>query len=150
MRVHSEKTKIKISTSLMGHSVSEETRKKISVASLGHIAWNKGKPNTWTKGSGKTKLSVLVRTSEKYILWRNYVYERDKYTCVLCQRAGGNLNADHIIPLSKLLSENDIKNIQEALRCDKLWDVNNGRTLCVPCHRNTITYGLRIYKNVTC
>jgi hypothetical protein len=26
---------------------------------------------------------------------------------------------------------------QEALLCPELWDINNGLTLCVPCHDRT-------------
>jgi len=27
--------------------------------------------------------------------------------------------------------------LEQALNCDKLWDINNGRTLCRKCHKKT-------------
>ena len=35
---------------------------------------------------------------------------------------------------------------EEALECTELWDLENGRTLCVPCHKLTDTYGGRCVK----
>ena len=45
---------------------------------------------------------------------------------------GGKLNADHIKPFS----------LFPELR----FDLNNGRTLCVECHKKTDTYCEKIYK----
>ena len=54
-------------------------------------------------------------------LWRLKVYARDKHTCQKCGDAkGGNLNAHHIIPHSADKSS--------------AWDVDNGITMCKPCH----------------
>lgn len=61
------------------------------------------------------------RDHYQHKLWRDQVYERDAYTCQKCGHdKGGNLNAHHIVPHSK----------------DKsiAWDVDNGVTLCKPCH----------------
>lgn len=64
-------------------------------------------------------------------LWRKKVFERDNYTCVLCNIRGGNLQADHIKPYS--------------LYPDLRFDIDNGRTLCVICHKKTDTYGIKLY-----
>lgn len=68
--------------------------------------------------------------------WRVAVFERDDYTCRDCgaKSVAGLavpvvLNADHIKPWSEF----------PELR----FDVSNGRTLCVPCHKKTPTYGNR-------
>ena len=55
-----------------------------------------------------------------YMEWRKSVYERDKYTCQVCAKTGGRLNADHIKPWTD----------HQDLR----YDISNGRTLCVKCH----------------
>ncbi len=31
--------------------------------------------------------------------------------------------------------ENNITSFEQALKCLKLWDINNGRTLCLNCHK---------------
>lgn len=64
-------------------------------------------------------------------LWTKAVFERDDFTCQECSARGGKLQADHIKPYC-LCTE------------DEKWDINNGRTLCVPCHKNTDTYGIKM------
>lgn len=130
----------------------------------GFTPWNKGKKNwmiPWNKGkkyiqiSGKrnprwkggiTSLYHAIRTSFEYKLWRADVFERDKYTCQDCGERGGILNADHIKPFAIIIKENNIKNFDEALKCEELWDIDNGHTLCVPCHKKTETYGYKTIK----
>lgn len=64
------------------------------------------------------------------------MYIRDKYTCQHCGYCGAEINADHIKEFAKILKENNIKTLKEALLCKELWDLDNGRTLCVPCHKS--------------
>lgn len=56
------------------------------------------------------------RNSPKYKIWREKVFERDDYTCQICNRRGGSLNAHHIKPFKDY----------PKLR----FDVKNGVTLC--------------------
>ena len=127
-----------------GKTASEETKRKMSVArtgkirppfteehrrniSLAHMGKSKGEKCNWWKG-GITPLNVQIRTSHEYKLWRKSVFQRDNYTCVWCGDVrGGNLNADHIKPF--------------ALFPELRFAIDNGRTLCVPCHKTTDTYG---------
>lgn len=76
-----------------------------------------------------------IRDSEDYSLWRKAIFERDRYACVKCgDNQGGNLEADHIISLSFLYKEAQITGIQNY------YDIDNGRTLCTNCHKQTYTY----------
>ena len=84
-----------------------------------------GKGNPHWMG-GITKPNKKIRASKEYAVWRESVFVRDNYTCVLCGQIGGTLNADHIKPFS----------VFTELR----FDINNGRTLCLPCHKKTPTY----------
>lgn len=150
---------------MTGLKHSKEARKKMSESSRGQIPWNKGKPHTEEtkkkmKGSshhltpnkgkhhseetrkkmseshkgeksgnwkgGVTPINLKIRMSLEYKLWRESVFKRDNYTCLWCGTKG-NINADHI----KRFSE------YPELR----FAIDNGRTLCVPCHKTTETYG---------
>lgn len=117
-----------------------ETKKKISRIKLGKPQWHrKGELSPWWRG-GITPLYIQIRGCPNYKLWRADVFERDKFTCQECQASGCELNADHVKPFSKIIQENNIKTFEQALKCEELWDINNGRALCVPCHRQTDTY----------
>ena len=61
--------------------------------------------------------------------WSKMVRQRDGM-CVECG-SKDNLEADHIIPV--------YHNAEVAL------SIENGRTLCNKCHKNTPTYGKRVY-----
>ncbi len=78
---------------------------------------------------GKLSEAMRIRGSREYSQWRTAVYERDDYTCKLCGVRGGRLHADHIKPF--------------ALYPELRLDLNNGRTLCAPCHFKTDTWGIR-------
>jgi len=82
----------------------------------------------------KTKENHRIRMSKKYKLWRKSVFERDNYTCQFCNKKGGKLNADHIK--------------QFAFYPELRFDIGNGRTLCVPCHRNTDTFACNVDKRL--
>lgn len=142
----SEETRIKMSLAKIGKiavnkgkTLSEETKKKISEnrkgRGLGRVThFKKGVPS-WNKGIGnKTSEAKKIRTSIPYKEWRISVFQRDNYTCKICTKKGGKLNADHIKPFS----------LYPELRLD----INNGRTLCIDCHKNTPTYGNRKTRHI--
>lgn len=94
----------------------------------------KSKKKTYDERGRKTPIALRIRTSKRYREWRRSVFKRDDYTCQDCgdKSCKGNrivLNADHIKPFSQY----------PKLR----FDINNGRTLCVDCHKKTPTYGNR-------
>ena len=90
---------------------------------------------------GATKLKELIRQTTQYKQWRESVYRRDNFTCQNCKVTGGKLNADHIKTFALILFENNVKTLDDAIRCAPLWDIENGRTLCVGCHLLTDTFG---------
>lgn len=107
-----------------GYQHSEETKDAIRRANSGENA-----PN-W-KG-GISSENERFRKTAAYREWRKAVFTRDDYTCQECgdrSRAGHRIriHADHIKPF--------------ALYPDLRLDLNNGRTLCETCHRQTPTYG---------
>lgn len=86
----------------------------------------RGNKNPNWKG-GLTPMTIFIRRSFEMKLWRKAVFERDNYTCQFCGQRGKKLNADHIKPF--------------ALYPELRFAIDNGRTLCVPCHKTTDTYG---------
>lgn len=78
-------------------------------------------------------LQEQIRGSYKATEWKKLVLFKDGFTCVKCDNIE-NLEVHHIKEFSKILEDNNIKSIEKALRCEELWDVNNGTTLCVECH----------------
>lgn len=131
-----------------GKKVSDETKAKLvsTFFKVGLAPWNKGKrgvmPAPWNKGKpheavrgnknpnwkgGVTEPNSKIRRSLEYRIWRTAVFVRDGWTCVWCGAKGVRLNADHIKRFS------DFPELRFA--------IDNGRTLCEPCHRTTETFG---------
>lgn len=114
-------------------------RRDPEVSRRASLARRGSKSHLW-KG-GRTALYLRVRTCLKMKAWRFSVFERDNYTCKHCGKRGGTLHADHITPMAKILTVAKVKTLEEAEALTILWDVKNGRTLCVRCHRQTPSYG---------
>ncbi len=125
-----------------GTKLTEEHKRKIGKASKGRVhsleslirgAKKRRGTNHWNwKGGTSNSEDKKIRRTAEYRLWREAVFERDDYTCIWCSEKGGVLNADHI----KRFSE------YPELR----FAIDNGRTLCVPCHKTTNNYGTKGYK----
>ena len=96
-----------------------------------HLFWNNGKTE---------RLRDLVKGNKEYKDWRSKIFQRDKWTCTKCGICGGTLHAHHIVPFCSIIETNKISNLAEALLCQDLWDINNGITLCVRCHKSTDNY----------
>lgn len=152
----SKEAKIKMSTSHTGVKLSEEHARHLR----GKTPWNKGKKTgplsdehkrkikEWSMANprrgensgywkgGITKLSGRIRELLQYKAWRLSVYERDHFTCMMpnCTKIEKKLNSHHIKNLSKIIEENKITTIEQALLCEELWNINNGITLCKKCH----------------
>ena len=138
-----EETKLKISinhadvVSLMRKGrkrlpFSKDWKKNISISKKGK--WL-GENNPNWKG-GITSLILRLRHNFKYRQWRSDVFTRDNFTCQDCgDSKGGNLESHHKKTFSSILQKYEITTIEEALECEKLWDINNGITLCKECHK---------------
>jgi ribosomal protein S27AE len=108
----------------LGKKFSKEHKNKKSIVMIGKRVGSKSP--TW-KG-GITPINKKIRNSTEYKLWREAVFKRDNWTCVWCG-ATGNIQADHIKRFS------DFPELRFA--------IDNGRTLCIPCHKKTDTYGFK-------
>jgi len=111
----------------------DETKRKVSLSRRGKLT---GESNHAWKG-GVTPENHKIRNSVEMRLWREAVFKRDNYTCIWCGARNGNgkrnvLNADHIKPFAQY----------PELR----FAIDNGRTLCVPCHKTTESYMNPHYK----
>lgn len=67
-----------------------------------------------------------IRGTIEWKNWREIVFKRDNYTCQECGQYNGYLEPNHIIPLRLDMSKKN------------LFNINNGITLCRPCHQKTI------------
>lgn len=114
----------KLNASKRGRPMTEGQRRCLS------LSWGKGAKSHFWKG-GITSKNAAIRSSTTMRRWRKAVFERDNYTCVWCKQKGGNLNADHIKPF--------------AFYPELRFDLCNGRTLCVNCHKLTDTYLSKAY-----
>jgi len=131
---HSDKSKREIglsnSIALKGRKLSEEHKRKISEYNkkVGRTPpLNSGKKHWHWKG-GITPLNRKIRGSKEYAIWRRTVLERDGFACIECGTKE-QVEADHIKSF--------------FLFPEIRFDVNNGRTLCRPCHTRTDTYARR-------
>lgn len=125
-------------TTNIGRKRTIEARKKTSLALIGHkifnpekssIGWFKKGNTPHNKGNSTPSKSRQLRNNGEYRHWVKKVILRDK-KCVFCGSVN-RLEADHIEPLSK--------------HPEKSYDVQNGRTLCRNCHKQTETYGGKLH-----
>lgn len=102
----------------------------------GKVLWGDNRPTI-------TPLTRRIRHSKKNVNWRRRIYRRDDYTCQLCGERGGKLEADHFpVKFSTIFRKFNIKTFEQAMQCKAFWQIKNGRTLCVKCHRGEKSYSL--------
>jgi hypothetical protein len=158
----SQETKDKIRQKHIGKEMSLEARRKMSETRKGnpkysgrnHPLYGEKRPDVTGEkhpnwNGGVTPLYKQIRATRKYKEWRQACFERDNYVCQSCKLRGGILHVDHVKTYSSIIKENSLVNVEEAMNCEELWNISNGRTLCIKCHRKTETYG-RPRKNKEC
>lgn len=79
--------------------------------------------NRWEGGLTKGQ---RIRMTRPHREWREKILKRDNSTCQFCGIKNVSLHVDHIKSFSGY----------PELRLD----MNNGRVLCIPCHKKTPTY----------
>ena len=124
-----EETKLKLSKTMKGRissrkgvKLSLELRKKFSLAQT--------KETIFT--GFKKPINGRLRRNKRWSNWRQKVYERDNYTCQECGTKGCELHPHHIESVKRLIKIKDL---------EKVYDINNGRTMCVPCHKLIHSHG---------
>jgi 5-methylcytosine-specific restriction endonuclease McrA len=90
-----------------------------------HCKGLRGELSPVWKGGHRSERKKAMGKRE-YRIWRVAVFTRDNYTCQECGVRGKYMEADHIKPW--------------ALYPELRYAIDNGRTLCKPCHMKTETY----------
>lgn len=155
-RKHTEEVKIKCGLVNKGKKLTEEHKKKISKnnarywngrkreSMTGKKNWNYGKygsQHTRYVENKKTSLRKAVRQSKRYYQYKLDILRRDGFSCKMCGNKNIYLELDHYpISFSELFEKYKIFSIEQALACEELWDINNGRILCQPCHETTDSF----------
>jgi len=124
----SDEHRKKLSEAKKGKKLSCEHKEKIGESLKGKstASWTpKGENHhAWIKDRTLVIEKHRLRGTQEWKNWRNFIFTRDKYTCKECNITGNHLEPHHIIPIRSDMN--------------KLFDVNNGITLCRPCHQKTI------------
>jgi hypothetical protein len=130
----------KISAALAGKPKSAAHRESTRRAALlrDHKSYC-GKNNSNWKG-GITAINHglrdAIQNTFEYRQWRSDVYMRDNFQCKRCgSSASGTLNAHHKKLFQQILDEHRVTTVEQAILCEELWNINNGMTLCLDCHK---------------
>lgn len=102
--------------------VSHEADAKFCCLECCHSFYSGINHYNWNHDRELMSQNSIDRNSVAYSRWRQQVFERDNYACVLCKRRGKYLNAHHIYAFA----------LYPSLR----FDVTNGITLCIGCHKD--------------
>lgn len=153
MKPMTEENRLAVSMRFKGKKPSLETRRRMSLAQMGNkkclgkIKKDRGIPKPdrqgnkhWNWKGGKTSLHVQIRSLLHYEIWRKSIFIRDKFSCVKCNQLGGYKEAHHIKSMVDIIKEYKIKNVDDAIKCKFLWNINNGITLCRKCHNTERCY----------
>jgi hypothetical protein len=82
---------------------------------------------------GLSQFNQSVRQMRQNRKWIDAVKERDGFKCVRCGSTE-KLESHHKIPLANLIEQFGIKTLDQARRERRLWEIENGETLCEACH----------------
>lgn len=139
-KTFSEEYKKKLSLAHLGKTFSEEHKKKISLSHLGKtfsekhknnlgLSISKAKFNKPLAEETKRKISLSLRgknIGENGSNWQGGKSYLGNVQNKKCNKVGGPLHAHHIKSF--------------AFYPDERYDLNNGKTLCINCHKETESY----------
>ena len=95
--------------------------------------WAKNNPNwKWWL----TPYYKLIRNCDKYIDWRNKVFQRDNYTCQISWINKWFFAVHHITNFNDILIKNNIYTLDDANNCKELWNIDNWITILNRIHNN--------------
>lgn len=153
-KICSAETKAKISSTRLGQpsprrgaKLSFETKAKLRAANIGKqllpstrakMRLRTGaKAGNWKGGitSVNHGFRRAIAGMFEYRQWRSDIFTRDNFTCQKCWRQGGELHAHHKKRFQVIIDQYKITTMEQAAICAELWDINNGITLCVDCHK---------------
>lgn len=123
-RPHTEKAKNKCRENANNFS----TRFSVGHIDLSNgIGWFKKGQKPWNWQGGERTLSQKIKDDVRWKKWRKSIFQRDNYTCRDCKNRGSELHPHHI---------------KSKVRYPELaFELSNGVTLCVDCHKKTDNYG---------
>ena len=123
------------------------------------IPWNKDKKliktsgkNHWNWKGGTTPLYESIRKLFENKQWKKKVFARDDFTCQECFLRSGKIEVHHKNSFSNIFNEflkeysqfSPIEDRETLLRLaityKPFWDLENGKTLCEDCHKETDNY----------
>lgn len=132
-----EEQRVNFSLATKGHKHTEEAKQKMGKMRKGIKAVIFGENHHWfgrnMSGANHPRWISnrtvalerrLLRNSKEWKIWRSEIFKRDNYTCQDCKEVGVYIEAHHIIPVRSDMG--------------KRFNINNGITLCRPCHRKTM------------
>jgi hypothetical protein len=110
----------------VGKKHTKETRAKMSESHAGEKCYN------W-KG-GITSVYKHIRGRLEYKRWCADLLKKHDYTDAFTGQKKGPFSCHHIIPVNTLLKMYNVTDIDGALACPLIWDLNNGVVLLKSAH----------------
>ncbi len=132
---HTEEAKAKMRAAFRSHS----TKFKKGHAGVANRGSFKKGTKPWNWKGGVRSASQIIKDDVRWKKWRKEVFERDRYTCQGCGAKCGNgkkiiLHPHHVLSKVKFP--------------ELAFDIKNGLTLCVGCHKKTDNYGGRASRKI--
>jgi HNH endonuclease len=110
-----------VAANCFGSPEYREKKRKLAIKNgNGKTLVHKGGEDHYNWKGGITPKNQKWRAGSAAVTWRNAVYARDNFTCVICRQRGGQIHAHHLNSASR----------HPELR----YTLSNGVTLCVACH----------------